>query len=383
FIRQAREAHISVSIFYAPDCPQTILGDAVRLRQILVNLLGNAFKFTQRGRIILQAHLVQLEAQSSADAVPLIEFCVTDTGIGIDTSQLQRLFKPFSQADSSTTRRYGGTGLGLAICKQLVELMGGSIGVRSQPEEGSTFWFRIPALPDTTCIAAPSPEPLITDAFLYVCDDIYRSHIQALLYARNIRTHCTNEFDELLQMLPAASSQQIVIIQLDAAMDAPGDLRGLEVLQHVHKVSNMPILLIASAFVPPTTLPEEKINVRCLNVPFTNQLFYQTIAELVAGTTHSATAVSVEKTYQNFSSLRVLVAEDNSVNQMVICGLLKKYAIDPVVVENGREAVDYCIANPQGIDLILMDGEMPEMDGWQAAARIRTLNMRRPNNQPV
>ncbi|HEY6527140.1 MAG TPA: ATP-binding protein [Cellvibrionaceae bacterium] len=384
FIRQAREAHIAVCIIYAPDCPQSTMGDAVRLRQILVNLLGNAFKFTQQGRIILRAHLVQDE-HAAADAMPQMEFSVTDTGIGIDANQLQRLFKPFSQADNSTTRRYGGTGLGLAICKQLVELMGGSIGVRSQPGEGSTFWFRIPAGAgaDTAYLTAPPAAPLITEAFLYVRDDIYRAHIQALLQARGIHAHCVSEFDELLQKLPVKSSQQIAIIELNAAFDTAVASSGVGMLQRVHDASNIPLLIISTTYTQQPAFIDAKNNARSLSVPFTNQLFYQTLADLVSGTGTATAALSIEKSYPNFSSIKVLVAEDNPVNQMVICGLLKKYAIDPVVVENGREAVDYCIANPQGVDLILMDGEMPEMDGWQAAEQIRKLDIRRLNKQPI
>lgn len=237
FGHHAREGHIEVSASFAPNCPRYVRGDPTRLRQILLNILGNAFKFTRQGSITVTATSAPL-----ADGQILVTFNIIDTGIGIDENQLQRLFKPFSQADSSTTRRFGGTGLGLAICKQLVELMGGSIGVDSKPGAGSRFWFALPF----------TPVPVTTDAEGTV-----------------------------------------------AAIAAP------------------------------------------------------------------------RPTYPDFSRLRVLVAEDNPVNQMVIIGHLKKYNIEPILVENGKLATEYCEHHPAAVDLILMDGEMPDVDGWRAAEVIR------------
>jgi signal transduction histidine kinase len=247
FSHRAREAAIQVEMHYAPECPTWCIGDPTRTRQVLLNLLGNAFKFTSSGTIRVTA-----QAQTQAARQVRVLMAVEDSGIGIDENQLQRLFKPFSQADSSTTRRYGGTGLGLAISKQLVELMGGTIGVESRPGSGSRFWFSLP-----------------------------------------------------LEIAPA-----------------------------------------------PTNMP-------------------------------AAGAADDHGQSVNLATLKVLVAEDNPVNQLVITGYLKKYAIEPQVVTDGLQAVEFCAANAHALDLILMDGEMPEMDGWQAAARIRELNARRPNGEAV
>lgn len=246
FSHKARESNIQVISKFDLTCPEQVLGDPTRIRQILVNLLGNAFKFTESGTITVSA-----SAQGQ-----WINMAVEDTGIGIGADQLERLFKPFSQADSSTTRRYGGTGLGLAICKRLVELMGGEIGVTSKPGRGSRFWFRVPLPPADTrtlpnAAATPSSKP-------------YRASY-----------------------------------------------------------------------------------------------------------------------YQDLSSLTVLVAEDNLVNQMVITGYLTMYGINPAVVTNGRQAIDYCRQHPNEIDLILMDGEMPEIDGWQAAREIRALGAQRPSGKSI
>lgn len=253
FSYREREANIKVVAQFSPECPRWCVGDPTRIGQILVNLLANAFKFTNAGTITVSAVATPLN-----DAKTAVTVSVQDTGIGIAQAQLHRLFKPFSQADSSTTRRYGGTGLGLAICKQLVELMGGRIGVETDAGTGSRFWFTIP-----------------------------------------------------LQILPEQAAEIAVEVAIHRRQKA--DLKGRDI---------------------------------------------------------------------DFSSLKVLVAEDNIVNQMVITGYLKQYSISPAVVEDGRQAVTYC-RNVADIDLILMDGEMPEMDGWQAALAIRTLNLRRRNGSPV
>jgi len=254
FHHQARESQIQVTDDYAQDCPPYVYGDSTRVRQVLLNILGNAFKFTRQGSIHVSARAEPLE-----DGQMMVEISVSDTGIGIEPEQLHRLFKPFSQADSSTTRRFGGTGLGLAICKQLVELMGGKIGVDSEPGRGSHFWFAIPFLPATAAT-------------------------------------------------------------------------------------------VAAATV--TTTADTKIS-------------------------------SAQTEYPDFADMHVLVAEDNSVNQMVITGHLKRYNITPTLVENGRQAIDYCKSHPAALDMILMDGEMPEMDGWQAVENIRKMDVRNRRGEPV
>lgn len=268
FEYQARESRIQVSADFAPDCPPYVYGDSSRLRQVFLNILGNAFKFTPRGSIDIKA-----QSTSLPNGKVMVEISVSDTGIGIEPAQLPRLFQPFSQADSSTTRRFGGTGLGLAICKQLVELMGGTIGVDSKPGQGSRFWFTIPFLPatpaaDVTPLLDVTPSLDVTDS---------RRYVTRLLRTANAR----------------------------------------------------------------------------------------------------------KAEYPDLAELQVLVAEDNPVNQMVIVGHLKKYCIAPVIVENGRQAIDYCAHHPATLDLLLMDVEMPEVDGWRAAETLRNMDMRDRNGAPL
>ncbi len=378
FLRQARQANIEVVILFSPECPRSILADGVRLRQVLMNLLGNAFKFTQQGRIVLQVkRLAATDEQSPA----LLLFSIQDSGIGIDARQIQRLFKPFSQADSSTTRRYGGTGLGLAICKQLVELMGGTIGVDSTPGEGSTFWFKLP-LSVPTSEQAPTATETPVEVFLASDGSLYAEHFNGLLQMQPYRVHLVNNRAELLAILPRRAAGQVAVLMAHCK-DRPESLTTLpDFILQVRAVSDIPLLIIAPEYCAQFAAQLDAAT-RLLITPCQNALFYRHIGQLAAGLQVEPVVAAAVKNYSNFSALRVLVAEDNPVNQMVITGLLKKYAIEPVLTENGREAVDYCKANPQAVDLILMDGEMPEMDGWQATKQIRQLNLRRQNGEPV
>lgn len=379
FLRQARQANIEVVITYAPECPETIWGDAVRLRQVLVNLLGNAFKFTQHGSINLHVKPVAATAQQGAGE---LLFSIQDTGIGIDSTQIQRLFKPFSQADSSTTRRYGGTGLGLAICKQLVELMGGQIGVDSRPGEGSRFWFSLPVRP-VEAVAQPAAVPLApVEVFLTPDGSAYEAHFLRLLQHQNIPVHRLADRSALLTRVPAHAHQQVAIIMAHCTHNKTGNDHLAEFIQQLRRCSDIPVLIVAPEYCAQFVANLDKA-MGLLVTPCTNNAFYQTLRQLALGISAAQEASVPTKKYADFSALKVLVAEDNPVNQMVITGLLKKYAIEPVVVENGRAAVDYCVAHPQGLDLILMDGEMPVLDGWQAAQQIRAIPACRSNGQPI
>lgn len=377
FIQQARQIQVPLSIIYAADCPSQMEGDPVRLRQILVNLLGNAFKFTQSGRIIIKAEMVRLDRGD--DNCQEIQFSIIDTGIGIDDNQLQRLFKPFSQADSSTTRRYGGTGLGLAICKQLVELMGGAIGVNSRAGEGSIFWFKLPArkLAKSREVASLSTQ----DITVYLCmaDDVLRQHLQALLLDYGVNAQCIGLTDEINKQ---NLQENLSILVLDMAGST---CRGVNIDNFEGAFD--PLTLRTLVVVAEDCLAKNRTNcfgpnVDLIAAPFTNNQFIRAVLDMAGGVKRVPEKLKTIKEYADYSDLKVLVAEDIIVNQMVILGHLKKYSIDPVVVDNGSLAVDYCKDN-RNIDLILMDGEMPEMDGWQAAEIIRKLNICSSNNKSV
>jgi uncharacterized protein (TIGR02284 family) len=200
FLDKSKKSGINIITIYSPNSPKLIVGDPTRIRQIVVNLLGNAFKFTQQGHIILQA-------QCDSNYPNTITISISDTGIGIKASLFERLFSPYDQADSSTTRLYGGTGLGLCICKQLVELMGGTIGVESEINKGSTFWFRIPfAIAATNTQRSPIEiDAALKPALLYIENDQYKVHIKSLLSQYTISSNEISDCEQLMECITNSS----------------------------------------------------------------------------------------------------------------------------------------------------------------------------------
>ncbi len=243
FALHAKESGLPIKTDILPNVPQWIIGDSTRIRQIIINLLGNAYKFTERGAVTLRAYLREDKGQDGV----LVQFEVQDTGIGITNEQRERLFLSFSQADSSVTRKYGGTGLGLAICRSLVRLMEGDIGVKSVPSQGSIFWFYV--------LMYHGKEPAIKQKMM----------------------------------------------------------KDTTVISH----------------------------------------------------------------YPDLAGLRVLVAEDNPINQMVIMGMLKKYNIIPTMANDGLDALQVLMTIESGFDVVFMDCEMPNMDGYTATQRIREWEKKR------
>lgn len=386
FSHCAREANIGVAAMFSPRCPQYAVGDPTRVRQILVNLLGNAFKFTKAGSITVKADVEEGDTEEAKRALFWITVSITDTGIGIEQSQLHRLFKPFSQADSSTTRRYGGTGLGLAICKQLTELMGGSIGVASTVGEGSRFWFKIPLkLRPQNGGDRPSIH-LHTDtqASLLLASARYEHHLRQLLDSQGLRATVFLQREPFLQHLSVAAGGILAIIECRSGGCGRGHARCSELLDKIRSQSQVPILLIGGQdYGIKGGLAERHEKVCILHAPFTNQAFLHAAAELLTGTPKTDKPKALPREQRDLSVLNVLVAEDNPVNQMVIMGYLQQYSIEPVVVENGKQVLEYCQGSLNAVDLILMDGEMPELDGWQTAKIIRSMGIKNRSGLPV
>ncbi|MEZ0371499.1 MAG: PAS domain S-box protein [Candidatus Sericytochromatia bacterium] len=300
----ASQRGLSFRLELAPDVPLQLMGDAARLRQVLLNLLANAIKFTPRGEISLRISRV------SAEPLALV-FSVTDTGIGIAPEQMDRLFEPFSQADSSITRKFGGTGLGLAICRQLVELMGGEIQVESEPDRGSTFWFRLPFEPTT----APQP---------------------ASLHPPVLRSWLTHQL-EYAGCHTCAGAQAETDLSSGPAPDTVPDQRWPWPRQR-------DCLKQGISF--------------CQACPI-NEL----MAAKPENQPHQAAAPQVPQ------APRVLLAEDNPINQAVAEAILLKLGCRVELAGNGLEALE--ALEKADYDLVLMDCQMPEMDGYEATARIR------------
>ncbi|MGH1372285.1 MAG: response regulator [Cellvibrionaceae bacterium] len=357
-----------------PTTPIHVFGDPTRLRQVLINLIGNAFKFTTEGCISIKA---QRLPESDLDR-PLVRFSVTDTGIGISEDAQNKLFQSFSQADSSTTRKYGGTGLGLAICKRLAELMGGGIGVDSIESEGSTFWF-------TACFdLAEAPVnvnrivPLLAGKSLLIVED-NEQLCETLSYhgkswGMDVSTAQTSkEAMACITRRRENEEDDFSFISLDYYLnDEDGISLAGEINGKFENYRSKKFLLTASDDQFSNDILSEKKIEKVLRKPLSPKKLRNELAKLLGvASSLSSRDDSMAADQANFSNLRVMVAEDNAVNRMVIKGLLGKLHIEPVLMENGKLAWEECIHAEKPYDMILMDCEMPEMDGFEATRRIR------------
>jgi signal transduction histidine kinase/DNA-binding response OmpR family regulator/HPt (histidine-containing phosphotransfer) domain-containing protein len=350
--------------------PAAILGDVTRLRQILINLVNNAVKFTEHGAVSV---LGRLAGPADAQGLLLLEFSVTDTGIGIPPERVGALFEAFTQVDVSTTRKYGGTGLGLAICKRLVELMGGDITVKSELGKGSTFAFsvRVPQteLPKTLL---PLDASVLQDKRVLVVDD----------HPVNVRV-LTRQLRQWGMRVATAESGAMALDVLDQGllpdavitdMHMPG-MDGLELAGHIRALPEggllLPLILLSSGFMPGGA-GSGPFNARLLKPARQNQLF-ETIARcLSVGNTlpaQPAERVDVKR------DITILVADDNLVNLKVACGILARLGYDSATAADGKQAVSAVAASMLGqgkrFGAVLMDLHMPDMDGLQATQIIK------------
>ncbi len=355
-----------------PGLPARLLADDLRLRQVLTNLGGNAVKFTERGEVVLAVRPVE----ASGPEVTL-EFSVRDTGIGISADSMNRLFRDFGQAEASTTRRYGGTGLGLAISRRLVTLMGGTLQVESTPGKGSCFSFRLrmPAWPHVAKPAAAlrvlqvDARPLTRQAHLSMMQSLgweVRS-VETGTQARAAMEAEPGTFDLLL---------------VDGAADGEPALAtasGLAALATTSGLAAWPQLLVTGTAETETALagPHKRLYPQvsaCLVRPLTPGVLARAVSQ-PRGTTSPGPA-QAQAGVQPLAGLRLLVAEDNENNQIVARELLTAKGAEVVIACDGQEAVDRMRSDGR-FDLILMDWQMPRMDGLQACAAIRSLGFDR------
>jgi len=360
----------------SPTTPLHIIGDPTRLRQILINLIGNAFKFTSEGNVSIQA---RREPESSIDA-PLVRFSITDSGIGISDLAKRSLFQSFSQADSSTTRKYGGTGLGLAICKRLAELMGGTIGVESTEGKGSTFWFTASlTLDNEPKNNQVRLEPKLAGKHLLIAEDNQTlsdvlMHHSISWGMHTVAVHNGNELMNLLNSRKNSGLAEFDFIAIDQQLSGSDGLTLAAQIDREYPNNNSHVVLLTNAdsSIDIKRLKQHHIQA-LLRKPISPTRFKRELSSLYSGEREHILSDVIEapQKAQCASGLRVLVAEDNAVNRMVVKGLLGKLNIQPFMVENGQLAWDATIAANEPFDMILMDCEMPEMDGFEATRRIR------------
>ena len=371
FAESAQAKRLEMILHVEETVPAPLRGDCGRLRQILTNLITNAIKFTDRGEIVVRAGLVRNDGRRV-----LLRFEVSDTGIGIEAEVQLRIFDAFSQADSSTTRKYGGTGLGLAISKELVALFGGEIGVSSKPGGGSMFWFTLPfeKQSDAEPSAPPLPASLRSLRVLVVDDNATnRDILCAQLAALGMRAdRAAGGKDALGLLYAAAQHDPYRIAVLD--MHMPG-MDGLELARLIRRdpgLENVELLMLSSVGqdVQAQVLRQLRVR-RWLTKPVSQRQLSDCLIEFTTAATLAPAAPpapSLAPT-RGLRELRVLVVEDNPVNQAVAMAMLASLSCTCRLSANGREALEAIAQNPY--DVVLMDCQMPDMDGFEATRALR------------
>ena len=390
---RAEEKGLELILDYRPDCPRYVVGDAGRVRQILLNLAGNAVKFTERGHI-----LVSVRRLSAAGGVARIHLRVEDTGIGIAPEAQTRLFESFVQADPSTTRRFGGTGLGLAISRRLVELMGGEIGVSSEPGQGSNFWFTLPLPLAAAPAAAPATIDLTGVHALIVEDNPVNQRVfQEQLRSFGARSQVVGDATRALAALRAAAAagDPFELVLLDHLMpDLDGEQLARQVLAEP-AFARLPLVLLTSSGQRGDTEHFRRAGFSAYLIkPVLIETLRQCLSRVLARSREAAPERPADPTPATTPATtpapttpapappptpaparyrgRVLLAEDNAINRKVALSMVRKLGVEVDTAENGEEAAARC--RTVDYDLILMDCQMPLLDGFAATRRIRALD---------
>lgn len=365
---KAAEKGIELAYTIQENTPNKLIGDVTRLRQVLVNLLGNAVKFTEKGEVV-----VSVSCKNLAENEHELHFSVRDTGIGIPLERMDRLFQAFSQVDSSTTRRFGGTGLGLSISRSLVEMMGGRIWVESEVGKGSTFHFTIRAqsAPATTHLHPRGTQPDLEGRSVLIVDD---NATNCLIVSRQVKSwgmepQAVGSGKEALEVLRGEKRFEAAILD----MQMP-EMDGLTLAREIRKLpigKDFPLIMLTSLGARPTE--DEGLNFAAyLSKPIKPSYLFETLLSVFTNRPRTVmakpTAPSLDHSLGERHPLRILLAEDNVVNQKVAVSLLQRMGYRPDVVANGLEVLE--ALRRQQYDVVLLDMQMPEMDGEEATRQI-------------
>lgn len=387
---RAEEKGIEVIYSIAPDVPRNLCGDPLRLSQVLNNLVSNAIKFTHQGEVVVSIEMERPALMpAKAPATHTLRISVRDTGIGMNPAQIAQLFRPFSQADSQTTRRYGGTGLGLAICARLVQLMGGQFDVRSVVDIGSNFIFTVQMQATTTPVARPQLYRVgAADRVLIVDDNSSaRDILSTMVRGFGMRTDTVENGDKALAALQRASrsGSPYCLVLMDWQM--PG-MDGLEVARRIReeeRLSTTPAVLMVTAYGRDEVLRQaERLGLQGLLVkPVTESVLFNSILEILQsygpGHTPKASTPPAPSTpgmpalqrYPQLKGRRVLVVDDNALNREVAADFLDLVGVQVETANDGVHALE--MLKKQSFDVVLMDVHMPNMDGLQATRAIRAM----------
>jgi signal transduction histidine kinase/CheY-like chemotaxis protein/HPt (histidine-containing phosphotransfer) domain-containing protein len=374
---RAHQKSLELACRVAPDVPEQLLGDPGRLRQVLINLIGNAIKFTKHGEVVVQA---EVAAQGANDVT--LHITVRDTGIGIPPEKQEQIFHAFEQADTSTTRTYGGTGLGLAISSKLVTLMEGQIWVESVPDRGSTFHFSVPfdidhsARPKST----EKSQALLQDMPVLVVDDneTNRRILHEVLTHWRMKPTVVGSGQEALAALESSvvRNEPFKLVLLDAQMP---EMDGFMLVQRIKaqaSLRSLTLMMLSSAAQHSDAQRCRDLGIGAyLTKPIKQSELLDTMLLLLSPPASLPPSASMRRSARNDNEaaparqLQILLAEDNPVNQRVAMGILHKHGHTVVAVDNGAEALR--ALGMQKFDLVLMDLQMPEMDGFAATSAIR------------
>jgi two-component system sensor histidine kinase/response regulator len=379
---RAHEKDLELNCHIRSDVPEILVGDSGRLRQIVINLVGNAIKFTEQGEVTLRVEQESLEGETV-----YLHFTVSDTGIGIGEDKQATIFEAFTQADGSTARRYGGTGLGLTISRRLVELMGGRIWLESEPGRGSTFHFSArfgvgKKLPAADC---PEQRSLAGVAVLVVDDNATnRQILQEILRQWQMEPTLAENANIALEKLEEAAGRgaPFSLVLTDTQMPVTDGFELVERIGRNPVLGNPGIIMLSSGEGSDRVPHEPGVQAR-LSKPVHQSELHRTILRILTERDALAGRASIPDSAAGASrkGLRILLAEDNAVNRKLAVRLLQKHGYEVVVAGNGREAL--AAIGRESFDLVLMDVQMPEMDGFEATQTIREQEQRTGHHLPI
>jgi signal transduction histidine kinase/CheY-like chemotaxis protein/ligand-binding sensor domain-containing protein len=383
---RAQQKGVELACHILPEVPDGLQGDPTRIRQIVVNLVGNAIKFTAEGEVVVQ---VEVEKESEDEA--LLHFAVRDTGVGIPLEKQQSIFEAFTQADSSMTRKYGGTGLGLAISSRLVNLMGGRIWVTSEVGQGSTFHFTVPFRMQK--ISSRKYEPLgaekLRELPVLIVDDnsTNRRVLQEMVLVWQMKPTLSESGPEALTVLERAKTKgaPFALLLLDAQMPGMDGFSVAERIKQDARLAGSAIIMLTSAGLRGDAARCRELGINAyLTKPIKRSDLLQAIKVVLgsqAAVEENPAVVTIHSLRETRGRLKILLVEDNRVNQAVATQFLEKRGHEVVVAGNGRAALE--ALQKQTPDLVLMDVQMPEMDGFQATAAIRQGELKSGKHVPI
>ena len=374
---KAQEKGLELLFHSAEDVPMRLVGDPLRLGQVLTNLVNNAVKFTENGEIVVGI----TRKKTNSEGIKL-HFTVRDTGIGMTSDQVETLFRPFTQADTSTTRRFGGTGLGLAICRQLLDLMGGDIWVESRPDQGSTFHFVVDfdqVSDDEAVRRAPSPD--LRGMRVLVADDnaTFREIIKKILESFTFNVVLASNGREAVDILEREmeSGRPVNLVLMDWSMPEMDGLEASRRIKTNKRLSNIPTIIMVTSFGREEIMKKaEKVGLDGFLIkPINRSLLFDTIMGTFGlrpnpREDQGIDAAGAGASRADLRGARVLLVEDNPINRDLAVKLLEMAGVEVTTADNGRMAVD--VLAGRDFDAVLMDIQMPVMDGYEATRIIRS-----------